>query len=265
VVDYLRKTTGNSSWATSSSLKAEYAPSGTRSGDISSPCPKGKRSTKSNKALSSLSSDALSSSHSGELHNFRSNDDKCTSFPRGDVTEARSSDDVSSSTSGDVKAKSSDVASTQGGDSLSSLASFLPAMQSGDVPSCRSNDVPSSPVLSPQSSNVPASQSENVLSDKSSVVPLSGNKIGFRLSIKKDVVKGAPHSGGDTESLSAGPVVCPVCGESGLSGRRQLAKHFLRRHGEKQLSGTYIQCSGSGIRCVFGPWIRDGYKNPDPG
>jgi hypothetical protein len=28
--------------------------------------------------------------------------------------------------------------------------------------------------------------------------------------------------------------------------------------------GTYIQCdgSGSGIRCVFGPWIRDGKKIP---
>ncbi len=56
-------------------------------------------------------------------------------------------------------------------------------------------------------------------------------------------MKGTPHSGGDTESLSAaGPIVCPLCGESGLSGGRQLAKHFLRRHGEKQLSGTVPTC-----------------------
>jgi hypothetical protein len=233
VVDYLHKITGNPC----SSLNVENAPSG----DILSPWSKDKHSTKSNIALSSPSSDGLSSSHSGELHNFRSKDDKCTSFPRGDVTEARSSDDVSSSTRGDVKARSSDVASTQRVDSLASRVSVLPAIQSGDVPSCRSNDVPSShgggDILSPQSSNVPASQSENVLSDKSSVVPLSGNKIGFRLSIQKDV-KGTSPSGGDTESLSAGPVVCPLCGESGFSGRRQLAKHFVRRHGEKQLSGT---------------------------
>ncbi len=232
MVDYLHKITGNPC----SSLNAENAPSG----DILSPWSKGKRSTKSNIALSSPSSDGLSSSHSGELHKIRSKDDKYSSFPHGDVTEARSSDDVSSSTSGDVKAKSSDVASTQGSDSLTSQGSFDTSMQSGDVPSCRSNDVPSShggDVLSPQSSNVPAYQSENVLSDKSSVVPLSGNKIGFRLSRKKDM-KGAPHSGGDTESLSDGPVVCPLCGESGLSGRRQLARHFLRHHGEKQLSGT---------------------------
>jgi len=240
VVDYLHKTSGNPSPA-KSSLNTECVPSGTVSGNISSPCPKDKRSTKSKKALSSLSSDGLPSSHSGELQTFQSKDDKCTSFPRGDVTEARSSDDVSSYPSGDVKAKSSDVASTQRGDSLTFQVGVLLSMQSGDVPSCRSNDVPSShggDVLIPQSSNVPAFQSETVLSDKSSVVPLSGNKIGFRLSIKKDVVKDAPHSGGDTDSQSAGPVVCPVCGESGLSGRRQLGKHFLRRHGEKQLSGT---------------------------
>jgi hypothetical protein len=232
VVDYLHKITGNPC----SSLNAENAPSG----DILSPWSKGKRSTKSNKAPSSPSSDGLSSSHSEELQNFQRKDDKYSSFPHGDVTEARSNDDVSSSTSGVVKAKSSDVASTQRGDSLTSRGSVLPSMQSGDVPGCRSNDVPlshSGDVLSPQSSNVPASQSETLLSDKSSVVLLSGNKIGFRLSIQKDV-KGTSPSGGDTESLSAGPVVCPLCGESELSGRRQLGKHFLRRHGEKQLSGT---------------------------
>jgi hypothetical protein len=252
VVDYLHKITGDPC----SSLNVENAPSG----DISSPCPKDKRATKSNKALSSLSSDGFSSSHSEELQNFQRKDDKYSSFPHGDVTEARSSDDVSSSTSGDVKAKSSDVASTQGSDSLTSQGSFDTSMQSGDVPSCRSNDVPSShgggDILSPQSSNVPASQSETVLSDKSSVVLLSGNKIGFRLSSKKDV-KGAPHSAGDTESLSAGPVVCPLCGKSGLSGRRQLGKHFLSRHGEKQLSGTCrLPYIGAGISDP-GPWIRN--------